>query len=194
MDTLTFASPILLRRLTFSEMRKEPILEIHLDKVLEGLGLNMDEFIDLCILLGCDYCDSIKGIGPTRAIQLIKQHRCIEKILENIDAKRYPIPEDWPYVEARRLFKEADVQNGQEVDLKWNAPDEEGLVQYLVREKNFSEDRIRSGAKRLLKAKGKSTQSRLDSFIKVIPRDDKAKKAQKRKPETKNKKISKQRK
>jgi flap endonuclease-1 len=40
MDTLCFDSPILLRHLTFSEQRREPILEIHLHKVLEGL--NMD--------------------------------------------------------------------------------------------------------------------------------------------------------
>lgn len=39
MDTLTFDSPILLRHLTFSEQRKEPILEIHLDTVLESLGM-----------------------------------------------------------------------------------------------------------------------------------------------------------
>ncbi len=38
-----------------------PIKEIKLDKVLAGLQLTMDQFIDLCILLGCDYCDSIKG-------------------------------------------------------------------------------------------------------------------------------------
>lgn len=40
MDTLCFNTPILLRHLTFSEQRKEPIQEIHVDKVLEGL--NMD--------------------------------------------------------------------------------------------------------------------------------------------------------
>lgn len=40
MDTLTFDSPVLLRHLTFSEQRKEPILEIHLDKVLEGLEMD----------------------------------------------------------------------------------------------------------------------------------------------------------
>ena len=45
------------------------------------------QFIDLCILLGCDYCDSIKGIGPKRAIELIKQHRSIEEILKHIDKK-----------------------------------------------------------------------------------------------------------
>lgn len=40
MDTLCFDSPILLRHLTFSEQRKEPIQEIHLDKVLEGLQMD----------------------------------------------------------------------------------------------------------------------------------------------------------
>ncbi|KAG6492612.1 hypothetical protein ZIOFF_047577 [Zingiber officinale] len=30
-------------------------------KVLEELRLTMDQFIDLCILSGCDYCDNIKG-------------------------------------------------------------------------------------------------------------------------------------
>jgi flap endonuclease-1 len=43
MDTLTFNTPILLRHLTFSEQRKEPILEIHLDKVLEGLGMEQEQ-------------------------------------------------------------------------------------------------------------------------------------------------------
>ena len=45
------------------------------------------QFIDLCILLGCDYCDSIKGIGPKRAIDLVKQHKTIEDIVKNLDAK-----------------------------------------------------------------------------------------------------------
>jgi flap endonuclease-1 len=75
MDTLTFRSPVLLRHLTFSEARKMPISEIYLERVLEGLELTMDQFIDLCILLGCDYCDSIKGIGPMRAMQLIKEYK-----------------------------------------------------------------------------------------------------------------------
>ena len=39
MDTLCFDSPILLRHLTFSEQRKEPIQEIFLDKVLAGLNM-----------------------------------------------------------------------------------------------------------------------------------------------------------
>lgn len=43
--------------------------------------------MDLCILLGCDYCDSIKGIGQKRALDLIKQYRNIEAILKHIDQK-----------------------------------------------------------------------------------------------------------
>ena len=43
MDTLTFHAPVLLRHLTFSEARKTPISEIHLDKALEGLEMNMSQ-------------------------------------------------------------------------------------------------------------------------------------------------------
>jgi flap endonuclease-1 len=43
MDTLTFDTPVLLRKLTFSEQRKEPIQEIHLDKVLDGLEMGLEQ-------------------------------------------------------------------------------------------------------------------------------------------------------
>lgn len=43
MDTLTFASPVLLRHLTFSEARKMPIDEVNLEKALEGLELTMEQ-------------------------------------------------------------------------------------------------------------------------------------------------------
>src|SRR5205085_1763017 len=74
MDALTFGTTILLRHLTFSEARKLPIQEIDLKKVLEGMGVTMDQFIDICILCGCDFTDSIKGIGPKKAFQYIKKY------------------------------------------------------------------------------------------------------------------------
>lgn len=43
MDALTFGSNILLRHMTFSEARKMPIQEFHLDKILEGLNLNQSQ-------------------------------------------------------------------------------------------------------------------------------------------------------
>lgn len=43
MDTLTFATPILYRHLTFSEAKKQPISEINLKKALEGLEMDMSQ-------------------------------------------------------------------------------------------------------------------------------------------------------
>ncbi|XP_023245415.1 flap endonuclease 1 [Copidosoma floridanum] len=169
MDALTFGCNVLLRRLTFSEARKMPIQEIQYDKVLNGLGLTKEEFIDLCIMLGCDYTQSIKGVGPKRAIEFIKNYKSLEKILENLDTKKFPVPEDWNYKEARQLFIEPEVKNPEEVDLKWNDPDEDGLVKFLCGDKQFNEDRVRNGAKKLLKAKHTGTQGRIDSFFKVMP-------------------------
>lgn len=179
MDALTFGTNILLRHLTTSEARKLPVQEYTYEKVIEGLELSRDEFIDLCILLGCDYCDSIKGVGPKKAIEYINKYKKIEDILENIDTTKYTIPEDWNYQQARELFINPDVADPETVELKWTDPDEEGLVAYMCGERQFNEDRIRSGAKKLVKAKGTTTQGRLDNFFKVLPSTP----AQKRKSE-----------
>ena len=91
-------------------------------------------------MLGCDYCESIKGIGPQRAMQLIKQHGSIEKILENIDTTKYAIPEDWPFQQARQLFHTPEVFAAGSSDLgeiKWEDPQEDALVEFLVKEKGF---------------------------------------------------------
>ncbi|GFU33167.1 flap endonuclease 1 [Nephila pilipes] len=181
MDGLTFGSTVLLRHMTFSEARKMPIKEFHLNKVLEELGLNQDEFIDLCILLGCDYCESIKGIGPKKAFEYIKSHKCIEDIIEKIDKQKYKIPEDWLYKEARELFKQPEVSNSESVELKWTDPDEEGLIKFLCGDKGFSEDRVKNGVKKLVKGRHGSTQGRLDGFFTVLPKSNSN--SVKRKPE-----------
>ncbi|KAF4522516.1 hypothetical protein B566_EDAN002601 [Ephemera danica] len=161
MDALTFGSNILLRHMTFSEARKMPIQEFHLSKVLEGLELNKDQFIDLCILLGCDYCDSIRGIGPKRAIELMQQHGSLEKIMEKLDLEKYKVPEKWPYQVARRLFQEPEITDPATI--------EEGLVKYLCEDKGFKEERVRNGAKKLSNCKSTATQGRLEDFFKVLP-------------------------
>jgi len=168
MDSLTFGANVVLRHLTFSEARKLPLKEYNLSRIHTDLGLTHDEFIDLCILMGCDYCDSIKGIGPKKAIDLIKKHRSIEEIIKHIDQKKYPVPEDWMFKEARRLFQEPDVTDPATIDLQWNSPDEEKLVEFMVEKKGFAEDRIRNGAKKLSKAKQGTTQGRMDSFFSVV--------------------------
>ncbi|QIW98733.1 hypothetical protein AMS68_004251 [Peltaster fructicola] len=188
MDTLTFNSPVLLRKLTFAEQRKEPIQEIHLDKVLEGLEMEYEQFIDLCILLGCDYVDPVKGIGPKVALGLIREYKNLESVVEHIKtSSKYTLPEDWPYKEARLLFLEPDVRQADDplCDFKWENPDVDGLVKFLVEEKGFSEDRVRNGAARLQKNLKSSQQARLEGFFKVKEKTDEEKASLKRKNEEK---------
>lgn len=169
MDSLTFGAPRFLRHLMDPSSKKVPVMEFEVSKVLEELNLTMDQFIDLCILCGCDYCDSIRGIGGQTALKLIRQHGSIENILENINKERYQIPDDWPYQEARHLFKEPLVfVDDEQLDIKWSAPDEEGLINFLVTENGFNSDRITKAIEKIKAAKNKSTQGRLESFFKPV--------------------------
>ncbi|KAK4339800.1 hypothetical protein RND71_041262 [Anisodus tanguticus] len=169
MDSLTFGAPKFLRHLMDPSSKKIPVMEFDISKVLEELELDMDQFIDLCILCGCDYCDSIRGIGPQTALKLVRQHGSMESILENINKERYQIPDEWPYKEARRLFKEPlVVTDDEQAELKWAAPDEEGLINFLVKENGFNIDRVTKAIEKIKTAKNKSSQGRLESFFKPV--------------------------
>merc|ERR1712241_926470 len=174
MDALTFGTTVLLRHLTFSEARKMPIKEFHLEKVLEEFNMTQSEFTDLCILLGCDYCEKIRGMGPKNAFRAVQEHKNIETVIEKMDKKKYTIPENWMFAEARRLFTNPDVTPGEEFEFKWEKPDVEGLVKYMCEEKGFDEQRIRNGAAKLSKARDVKPQARMDSFFKVLPGTPKA--------------------
>nr|GMD05720.1 flap endonuclease 1 isoform X1 [Ipomoea batatas] len=169
MDSLTFGAPKFLRHLMDPSSKKIPVMEIEVGKVLEDLELTMDQFIDLCILCGCDYCDSIRGIGPQTALKLVRQHGSLESILENINKERYQIPDEWPYQEARRLFKEPLVLIGDDQpEIKWGPPDEEGLIEFLVDQNGFNKDRVTKAIEKIKAAKNKSSQGRLESFFKPV--------------------------
>ncbi|GAA5863533.1 hypothetical protein JCM8547_007277 [Rhodosporidiobolus lusitaniae] len=171
MDTLTFNSPIVLRHLTFSEARKMPIDIISLETVLEGLELSLDKFIDMCMLCGCDYLEPIKGVGAKTALKLVREYESMDDILAHLRKGKNPPPEDWPYEEARKLFKTPEVKPASEITLDWNAPDVEGLVDFLVREKGFSEERVRKGAEKLSARLKTKQQGRLDGFFTVQPKE-----------------------
>ncbi|KAI0766375.1 PIN domain-like protein [Trametes elegans] len=173
MDTLTFGAPILYRHLTFSEARKTPISEINLQKALEGLEMNMSQFIDLCILLGCDYLEPIKGVGPKSALKLLREHGTLENVLTHLKEKKkggIQIPEEWPWDQAKAVFEKPDVTPAEELDLDWKSPDVEGLVEFLVKEKGFNEERVRKGAEKLAKFLNAKQQGRLDGFFSVKPK------------------------
>lgn len=121
MDCLTFGATTLIKNI---RTKKDPVTEISLEAVLKGLEMSMDEFIDFCILCGCDYCDAIENVGPVKAYNFIKEHKNIEKVLKMIEESNkekeeagkqmyvLPSPENFNYQIARELFKQPDVYVG----------------------------------------------------------------------------------
>mmetsp|Transcript_605 Transcript_605/g.800 ORF Transcript_605/g.800 Transcript_605/m.800 type:complete len:440 (+) Transcript_605:204-1523(+) len=131
MDALTFQAPVLLRKMTFANAKTD-LQTMNYDKALKGLEITHDQFVDLCILLGCDYCDSIRGIGPKTALKLVKDHGCIENILKKIDKKKFGVPDSWIPNEIReQKKKEAKMKKEEE---EYNTDDEK------EKEKDVKED------------------------------------------------------
>ncbi|MES1905132.1 MAG: Elongation of fatty acids protein 2, partial [Paramarteilia canceri] len=79
---------------------------------------------------------------------------------------KYKVPDNWNYKEARDLFLNPSVSE-EKPDFKWKSPNTEELINFLVDEKGFSDERVRNGIKRIEKNISKPIQSRLDSFFKI---------------------------
>jgi len=171
MDALTFGTPILLRHFTMSEARKMPIQQFNLKEVLEELGFSMDEFVELCIMLGCDYAGTVKGVGQVKALELLRKYRSVDAAVASLDKAKYTVPET--LLEEVRIAREEflgpEVLAAKDVELKWGECDADGLVQFLVTEKQFSEERVKNNIAKLQKMKKGTTQGRLDTFFKTVP-------------------------
>jgi len=59
---------------------------------------------------------AIGGIGPKTALKLIREHKCIEEILKNIDRERYHIPDSWIPNEARAKEEVAEKKREKELE------------------------------------------------------------------------------
>ena len=79
----------------------------NLDEILVRLELSLSQFIDFCILCGCDYTTKIHRLGSETAYKLIKQHLNIENIIQNCcgQGKRFKYEEKFNYNMARQQFK-----------------------------------------------------------------------------------------
>uniref|UniRef100_A0A3B4UBZ2 Zgc:110269 n=1 Tax=Seriola dumerili TaxID=41447 RepID=A0A3B4UBZ2_SERDU len=172
MDSLPFGANILIRQL--NAKKDSEVIEYSLPKLLQKLQISHEEFVDLCILLGCDYCDKIAGLGPRRALTLIQKHRTIENVVLNVNRKTHPVPHFWKYKEARKLF--LDAPQIETPELIWTEPDEEALVSFLCHVKYVKVERIRSRMEKFRKtreerekekAAGCSKQTRMEDFFRV---------------------------
>jgi len=86
MDILALGSPKLIKNL-FSH-KKNPI-ELNLDKILLELKLNYNEFLELCLLFGCDYCKKITHIKCDDLYKIYKQYKNIPQTIYNLNQLGY---------------------------------------------------------------------------------------------------------
>ncbi len=77
-DVLCYGSPIFLTKINIYD---STCIQIRYENVLEQLGVTDSQFLDLCILCGCDYNKNIPLIGPQKALKYIKCYNTIENIL-----------------------------------------------------------------------------------------------------------------
>ncbi|XP_028987290.1 probable flap endonuclease 1 homolog [Betta splendens] len=178
MDTLPFGGTVLIRQL--NAKKDSDITEYTLSKLLSKLDMTREQFVDLCILLGCDYCQKIKGLGPKKALKLIQKHHTIEGVVSHIKRQTYPVPQLWNYREARKIF--LDAPQIEAPQLSWSEPDEEALVEFLC-PRPFAEDKLRNRMKTYRarrekqereKAAGYTRQSKITDFTRVTRKRQKA--------------------
>ena len=95
--------------ITGYNFKKANLIKYNHDEILKELKLTNKEFVDLCILCGCDYTLKISKIGYITAYKLIIKYRTLENIIENIkDIEKYCITDDFiksfNYQDCRDIF------------------------------------------------------------------------------------------
>ena len=103
MDILTFGANKIIRNLT---SYKKNTIEISLSDVLNKLELVYEEFIDFCILLGCDYCIGINDIHPNIIFKYFKETKDINLTLKLLKKDGYKVPDKLNYYNSKKYFIE----------------------------------------------------------------------------------------
>lgn len=141
MDLLTFGTEKLLRNINGNK-----IIEITLSNILKECGLTYDQFIDLCIMMGCDYCPTIDGIGMHNAYKLIKKYDNLDNIVNGVKMgkKTVTVSDEFKtrYLIAREYFKNPPVNMNMD-EIKWDKIQQEKLTELLVDKYSYSEYTVR---------------------------------------------------
>jgi len=151
MDTLVYGCPKMIRGcLDKTIKRKDVVSIIDLEVILKDFNMDMKEFIDMCILCGCDYCPSIPKVGTIRSFNYIQNHKTIENLL---DSNKCPnIPQEFieKYNQSRNIFSTfKDRVNIEEVPLMSSTCDMEKLNDFLLNECEISPKRVENALKKI---------------------------------------------
>ena len=145
-DCLLLGTPVLVRNLTSSERRKLPGKEsyvkvhpkqIRLKTNLKSLGIKQKQLVDMAILIGTDFNDGIKGIGPKKSLSLIKKNGNVENVYATIGKNPLSFDE---IKEIRKIFLDPEVTN--DYSLEWPGTDNDKVIKVLVDKYQFKLDRV----------------------------------------------------
>lgn len=98
-DVLAYGCPVFLTKI---DTTNDNCVRIRYDRLLEQLELDENQFLDLCIMCGCDYNTNIPKVGCETSYKYIKEYKTIEGIETNkkIDVSVLN------HVRTRELFKD----------------------------------------------------------------------------------------
>jgi len=167
-DSLLFGTPRLLRYLTIhgreflpSKGISRPLKPevINLNKFLSHHNLTLEQLVDLAILIGTDFNEGIKGIGPKTALKMLKTHGRLENLPSNIMSK---VPQN--YGEVRKIFLEPKVISN--YTLAYGDLREKELYDFLCNQRDFSKKRVETIVQRMKKFYLKRRQMGLETWLK----------------------------
>ncbi len=166
-DSILCGAKRLIRNFTNSGRRKIPNRNTYVEiepeiietqKTLDSLVITREQLVDVGILIGTDFNpNGFDRIGPKTALKMIKQHLRLEDIPQ-IQEQLHEID----YEQIRKIFLKPVVADVDEI--VFGNVDYEGMTNYLVKERSFSEDRIQSSLNRLKKALEKKSHN-LDQWF-----------------------------
>jgi len=166
-DAILFGSPLLVRNMTVSGRRKVPGKDLYIDikpemielaGSLNQLGLSREKLVWIALLIGTDFNDKVPGIGPKKALDLVKKHDSLEGIFKETEFKPEYNPE-----EIESIFLKP--RHSEDFSLEFGSPDTDGIKKLLCDEHSFSEERVEKAIERIkLKMEQKGQQSRLDTW------------------------------
>ena len=148
-DALVFGAPRLLRFLTISgkeflpsQGTFRPIVPelIELSAWLDALRITREQLVDLAILVGTDFNDGVRGIGPKKALKLVQTHDRIERMPDEIQQAVGDVDAVW------RIYLNPDVTDTYEISP--GEPDVQSIVQFLCDEREFSKERVTAALER----------------------------------------------
>lgn len=167
-DSLLFGAPKLIRNLTLAKKRKtisgwmevKPEI-IELQHVLNFLEINLDQLICLGILVGTDYNPKgLPGIGQKKALQIVKRFKQPVMIFDSVkeQIENLPAEDKFNWKEIFELFHKPNVSHSIFIFGKVN---ENKIRDILVKEHDFSDERVQKQLERLREILEKNKQKTL---------------------------------